>query len=730
MIRLTITERGGAPKQFTFPKDDITIGRSQGNDVILPRNNISKRHTRVLRHGGALVVRDLESTNGTFLNGKRIRGDEKLQAGDRIFLADFVLIIEEDESAATPAPPEAKRVAGPPPLPTEKPAAKPPALPGSADDDLSAMPLGPGDLESVAAEPEEEAEPVEALEPLGGDDDESEKTPASKQPVRKLREAEQARRPEPGAPKRREPEPEPEPPRKASEARDRRMPTRPSAESSRPVEPSRPAEPPRPTIPPRPLVEAPPPEAPAPRTVRPKPAVEATPRPAEPIEERKSVAPRRAPKADVAALAEDEVRRRVLARIGQVVPLDTTEPTLLGDPDLQGRIKSAVMDELFSLESQDLLAPSLDRDAFVARLAGSIFGLGPLPEAVADAATETLCVYPDGSVFRRRGGKWSRDAAKMDAPLLPLLCRRLASSAGAERRGGIVESFRATHPDLPGVQVMGVCGGSVMRGAFLRIERPATFPEDLDRLADAGVLSVPMGTFLRMCVEGRQTVAVVGPKGSPRAALLRALVAALPPDERVLWLSAPGSAPPPARAVVVPMSAPSPGESMLDDTDDSPARLLEAVRWMSPGLVVVEAVDAARDAALIDLVRTRMGAVLMGVEAERYEAAGLGAAAGPRTSVPPPGAPGSAPDLRLARLVDVVAEVGTLLDGTHRVRRIAERSTDDGDPGALTAIFEFVLFGAGETGELIGEFRPTRAIPRFLERRRQRGKRVDVSIFQ
>jgi glucosamine--fructose-6-phosphate aminotransferase (isomerizing) len=35
-----------------------------------------------------------------------------------------------------------------------------------------------------------------------------------------------------------------------------------------------------------------------------------------------------------------------------------------------------------------------------------------------------------------------------------------------------------------------------------------------------------------------------------------------------------------------------------------------------------------------------------------------------------------------------------------------------------------------ETGEIVGEYRPTRAIPRFLERRRARGKRIDVSIFQ
>ncbi|MDI7269013.1 MAG: FHA domain-containing protein, partial [Myxococcota bacterium] len=152
MIRLTITERGGAPKSYTFPKDDITIGRAQNNDIILPRNNISKKHTRVFRSKGALLVRDMDSTNGTFLNGRRIRGDETLQPGDRIFLADFVLIIEGDESAQTPAPPEARKTAGPPPLPDEG-GLDFPSTASAEVDEVSALPLDPSDLEPASTGP-------------------------------------------------------------------------------------------------------------------------------------------------------------------------------------------------------------------------------------------------------------------------------------------------------------------------------------------------------------------------------------------------------------------------------------------------------------------------------------------------------------------------------------------------------------------------------------------------
>ena len=47
MIKLTLTEKGGEPKVLTFDKDEITIGRVSGNDIVLAKGNISKRHTRL-----------------------------------------------------------------------------------------------------------------------------------------------------------------------------------------------------------------------------------------------------------------------------------------------------------------------------------------------------------------------------------------------------------------------------------------------------------------------------------------------------------------------------------------------------------------------------------------------------------------------------------------------------------------------------------------------------------
>ena len=69
MLTVAVSEKGGAFKSKSFQKSEITIGRIQGNDIILPRGNVSKQHARVVERDGKIVVLDLQSTNGTLVKG-------------------------------------------------------------------------------------------------------------------------------------------------------------------------------------------------------------------------------------------------------------------------------------------------------------------------------------------------------------------------------------------------------------------------------------------------------------------------------------------------------------------------------------------------------------------------------------------------------------------------------------------------------------------------------------
>lgn len=126
MIKLTLTEKGGEPKVLTFDKDEITIGRVSGNDIVLPKGNVSKRHSRLLLRNGQMEISDLKSTNGTYVNGRKIAGPTPLAASDRIYVGDFLINIEglggagadfADGLSSGSASSGARRMPPPPPPP-------------------------------------------------------------------------------------------------------------------------------------------------------------------------------------------------------------------------------------------------------------------------------------------------------------------------------------------------------------------------------------------------------------------------------------------------------------------------------------------------------------------------------------------------------------------------------------------------------------------------------------
>jgi len=70
------------------PAEEIRIGRDLECDISLDLSGLSRQHCAVFRQGNRVYVKDLDSTNGTFVNGERIQV-RQLSDGDRIFLGDI-----------------------------------------------------------------------------------------------------------------------------------------------------------------------------------------------------------------------------------------------------------------------------------------------------------------------------------------------------------------------------------------------------------------------------------------------------------------------------------------------------------------------------------------------------------------------------------------------------------------------------------------------------------------
>jgi hypothetical protein len=69
---------------------DIVIGRSSDLDMVLVEDMVSRKHAKISTHNGQVVIQDLGSTNGTFVNGEKIK-KVRLKEGDRILIGTSII---------------------------------------------------------------------------------------------------------------------------------------------------------------------------------------------------------------------------------------------------------------------------------------------------------------------------------------------------------------------------------------------------------------------------------------------------------------------------------------------------------------------------------------------------------------------------------------------------------------------------------------------------------------
>jgi phosphoserine phosphatase RsbU/P len=94
-----VSAPGMAARKFPLEKPVSTIGRSSMNDLPISDKMLSRQHARIVKDDdGGLVVEDLGSRNGTFLNGERLAGPQPIKAGDRITLGGVTLKLESEST--------------------------------------------------------------------------------------------------------------------------------------------------------------------------------------------------------------------------------------------------------------------------------------------------------------------------------------------------------------------------------------------------------------------------------------------------------------------------------------------------------------------------------------------------------------------------------------------------------------------------------------------------------
>jgi pSer/pThr/pTyr-binding forkhead associated (FHA) protein len=102
MAKLVILTQGLTGRAHELNVDRTTIGRVEDNLFQIAEPSVSSHHCEVHLHGSEVLIRDLNSTNGTFINGEKIT-ESVLKPGQTLRLGNVELKLEAPGTAAAPA---------------------------------------------------------------------------------------------------------------------------------------------------------------------------------------------------------------------------------------------------------------------------------------------------------------------------------------------------------------------------------------------------------------------------------------------------------------------------------------------------------------------------------------------------------------------------------------------------------------------------------------------------
>jgi len=103
VFKLTIEDDEGKTTVVPLARDEMTIGRLEGNTIRLTERNVSRRHARLVRQNGALFVEDLGSFTGVRVNGTKIASPTPLREGDEVQIGDYRLALRGEKAATASA---------------------------------------------------------------------------------------------------------------------------------------------------------------------------------------------------------------------------------------------------------------------------------------------------------------------------------------------------------------------------------------------------------------------------------------------------------------------------------------------------------------------------------------------------------------------------------------------------------------------------------------------------
>lgn len=708
MFAIIVTEKGGDQRRLEFDKSEVTIGRVQGNDVILPKGNVSKRHARIVLKDGKFIIVDLKSTNGTYVNGRKITSPLVVKDNDKIYIGDYILGVDGAArgSAAKDmggfGPPSAPESMAPPPQPSPPPMpARSPGPPRSTPsvpmpppmDPMAEIPSAPSGMPMMGpppavpapppAPPRSMAPPPMSSSPIGVPIS----IPAMSSSAPVMAPAPMMSSSSPSS----APMPMPAPVA---------MPSAAPAPSSGPVpQASRRPPPLRDSSQPR-LVGVG-----APRAARMRPAGSFPSRGVQ------------VPPLEPQIVRMLQLQESILERLVSRLDLDNIPIERLGDDALWQKAESVIVDLVETLDSSGELPKSVDQDKLIRETLLEALGVGPLEDLLTDESIdEILADRRDRILVSRNGTLAGSGKAFSSDDMFRRVLERLVAPTG--------QSINDVSPVVDvrlrdGWRLTAVVPPVAVRGACLVLRKPRLSPQALGDLVGSGNLSPQMADFLTTCVLARKNLLVCGAPSAGKSLMLTALASVIPMGERIVSVEEVAELAI-ARDEWIALEARSGDSGRLGELDA--ANVLRSALRLNPDRLVVGDLRSGEAVELISAMSSSMDGVLVSMAGE-----GAAASLGRMAAMARLGAPGSTADaLRdwVAGAIDVVVHVARYADGMTRVVSIAEVMGVQGGGFDTSELFCFRGMGAD------GGFAAAGIIPLFYGELESRGIPADTSIFR
>lgn len=348
--------------------------------------------------------------------------------------------------------------------------------------------------------------------------------------------------------------------------------------------------------------------------------------------------------------------------------------------------------------------------------------LGPLEELLADDSVSEIMVNGPRKVYVERKGKLVLSDCQFtdDASVLAVI-ERIVSPLG--RR--IDESQPYVDARLSdGSRVNAIIAPLALSGPTITIRKfskSALTPEDFIRF---GTWTHNAAEFMKLCVTLRKNIIVAGGTGSGKTTLLNLLSGYIPRTERIVTVEDAAELrlqqPHVVRLEARPPNIEGKGAVTIRDLVKNclrmrPDRIIVGECRSGEALDMLQAMNTGHDGSLTTVHANSPRDVISRLE----------------TMVMMSGMelPSKAIREQIASAVDIIIHESRLSDGSRKVVAITEVTGLEGNQIVMQDIFAFNQTGVGENGKVLGEFKPTGAIPTWLDQLAGRGIKVDTRMF-